>query len=162
MKLFEFPKAYVELRYPPISNISQQPGVLWIDDLPANPSIEPGETADVDEINDEDSNVATAENCELALASSNAALQHCCLSTITIPMTKRGSLTLPPSLRRKMGLDKLRNPMVVVEERDGGLFLQTAVAMPVRDLPKGTIEQWIARDEADMAAFRATPRKTKR
>jgi hypothetical protein len=32
----------------------------------------------------------------------------------------------------------------------------------VRDLPKGTIEQWIARDEADMAAFRATPRKVKR
>ena len=52
--------------------------------------------------------------------------------------------------------------MVVVEERDGGLFLQTAVAMPVRDLPKRTMEQWIARDEADMAAFRATPRKAKR
>lgn len=101
------------------------------------------------------------ENHGLALASSNAAMQHCSMST-TIPLTKRGSLTLPPSLRRKMGLDKLRNPMVVVEERDGGLFLQTAVAMPVRDLPKGTIEQWIARDEADMAAFRATPRKAKR
>lgn len=88
-------------------------------------------------------------------------MQHCRMST-TIPLTKRGSLTLPPSLRRKMGLDKLRNPMVVVEERDGGLFLQPAVAMPLRDLPKGTIEQWIARDEADMAAFRATPRKAKR
>ena len=103
----------------------------------------------------------TAENRGLALASRNAAMQHCGMST-PIPLTKRGSLTLPPSLRRKMGLDKLRNPMVVVEERDGGLFLQTAVAMPVRDLPKGTIEQWIARDEADMTAFRATPRKTKR
>ena len=88
-------------------------------------------------------------------------MQHCTMST-TIPLTKRGSLTLPPSLRRKMGLDKLRNPMVVVEERDGGLFLQAAVAVAVRDLPKGTIEQWIARDEADMAAFRALPRKAKR
>jgi bifunctional DNA-binding transcriptional regulator/antitoxin component of YhaV-PrlF toxin-antitoxin module len=103
----------------------------------------------------------TAENRGLALASRNAAMQHCSMST-TIPLTKRGSLTLPPSLRRKMGLDKLRNPMVVVEERDGGLFLQPAVAMPVRDLPKGKIEQWITRDEADMAAFRATPRKAKR
>lgn len=90
-----------------------------------------------------------------------AAPQHCCMST-TIPLTKRGSLTLPPSLRRKMGLDKLRNPMVVIEERDGGLFLQAAVAMPVRDLPKGTIERWIVEDEADMATFRATPRKAKR
>jgi hypothetical protein len=96
-----------------------------------------------------------------ALASRNAAMQHCSMST-TLPLNKRGGLTLPPSLRRKMGLDKLRNPMVVVEERDGGLFLQAAVAMPVRDLPKGTIEQWIARDEADMAAFRSTPRKAKR
>jgi hypothetical protein len=31
----------------------------------------------------------------------------------------------------------------------------------VRDLPKKQIEQWIARDEAEMAAFRAVPRKTK-
>ena len=88
-------------------------------------------------------------------------MQHCAMST-TIPLTKRGSLTLPPALRRKMGLDKLRNPMVVVEERDGGLFLQTAVAVPVRDLPKGKIDRWIARDEADLAAFRAMPRKAKR
>src|SRR5207302_6879971 len=92
-----------------------------------------------------------AENRGLALASRNAAMQHCSMST-TIPLTKRGSLTLPPSLRRKMGLDKLRNPMVVVEERDGGLFLQTAVAMPVRHLTKETIEQLIARNEAAMEA----------
>jgi hypothetical protein len=87
-------------------------------------------------------------------------MQHCRMST-TLLLSKRGTLTLPPALRRKMGLDKLRNPMVVVEERDGGLFLQTAVAFPVRDLPKGQIERWIARDEADLTAFRATPRKTK-
>jgi bifunctional DNA-binding transcriptional regulator/antitoxin component of YhaV-PrlF toxin-antitoxin module len=95
------------------------------------------------------------------LAGRNAAMQHDGMTT-TLPLSKRGTLTLPPALRRKMGLDKLRHPMVVVEERDGGIFLQTAVAMPVRDLPKGTIEQWIARDEADLAAFRATPRKARR
>ena len=80
----------------------------------------------------------------------------------TLALSKRGSLTLPPDLRRKMGLDKLQNPMVVVEERDGGLFLQAAVACPVRDLPKGQIERWVVRDEADMAAFRATTRKAKK
>ena len=82
--------------------------------------------------------------------------------TMTLPLSKRGSLTLPPAVRQKLGLDKLRNPMVIVEEREGGLFLQPAVALPVRDLPKKQIEQWIACDEAEMAAFRATPRKTKR
>lgn len=79
--------------------------------------------------------------------------------TTTLPLSKRGSLTLPPELRRKMGLDKLRNPLVLVEERDGGLFLQPAVAMPVRDLPKKQIQAWIARDEADMAAFNAVRKK---
>ena len=92
------------------------------------------------------------------LAKCDAAMQHCRMTT-TLPISKRGSLTLPPELRRKMGLDKLRNPLVLVEERDGGLFLQTAVAMPMRDLPKAQIEAWIARDEADLAAFKAAKKK---
>ncbi len=100
------------------------------------------------------------QNQEPRLAKRNAAMQHYGM-TITLPLSKRGSLTLPPAVRQKMGLDKLPNPMVLVEEREGGLFLQPAVALPVRDLPKKQIEQWIARDEAEMAAFRATPRKTK-
>ncbi len=54
-----------------------------------------------------------------------------------------------------MGLDKLRNPILLVEERDGGVFLHPAVAMPVRDLPKSQIKAWIARDEAEMKAFQA-------
>jgi hypothetical protein len=77
-------------------------------------------------------------------------------------MTKRGSLTLPPSLRRKVGLDKMRNPMVLIEERDGGLFLQAAVTLPIRDIPKKQISAWIARDEAEMAAIRASSPKTKK
>jgi hypothetical protein len=88
-------------------------------------------------------------------------MQHCGMAT-TVPLSKRGSLTLPPALRRKLGLDKLSNPMVLIEECDGGLFLQAALAMPMRDIPKATIDRWIARDEADMAAFRATSRKVRR
>jgi hypothetical protein len=94
---------------------------------------------------------------QLALANRIAAMQHC--SMTTLPLSKRGSLTLPPALRRKMGLDKLRNPMLLVEERDGGLFLQPAVVLPVRDIPKAQIQAWIARDEADMKAFRAAGMK---
>jgi bifunctional DNA-binding transcriptional regulator/antitoxin component of YhaV-PrlF toxin-antitoxin module len=88
-------------------------------------------------------------------------MQHCRMTT-TLPLSKRGSLTLPPELRRKMGLDKLRNPLVLVEERDGGLFLQAAVAMPVRDLSKKKIQAWMARDEADMAAFQAAAKPNKK
>jgi hypothetical protein len=43
--------------------------------------------------------------------------------------------------------------MVIVEEREGGLFLQPAAAVPMRDIPKETIARWIARDEAEMAEF---------
>jgi len=86
-------------------------------------------------------------------------MQHCRMTT-TLPISKRGSLTLPPELRRKMGLDKLRNPLVLVEERDGGLFLQPAVAIPVRDLPKKQIQAWIARDEAEMATFQVAKKKS--
>jgi len=80
-------------------------------------------------------------------------MQHCRMTTLLL--SKRGSLTLPPEIRRKLGLDKVSNPMVIVEERDGGLFLQPAVALPMRDLPKAQIKAWIARDEADMKAFQA-------
>ena len=94
------------------------------------------------------------------LAKRIAAMQHCRMTTLML--SKRGSLTLPPAMRRKMGLDKMSNPLVLVEERDGGLFLQPAVAMPVRDLPKETIRNWIARDEADMQAFKAAAKGKKR
>ena len=60
---------------------------------------------------------------------------------ITLPLSKRDSLTLPPALRRKMGLDKLRNPILLVEERDGGLFLHPAMALPVRDLPNRLLKK---------------------
>ena len=79
--------------------------------------------------------------------------------TTTLPLSKRGSLTLPPALRRKLGLDKLRNPMLLVEEREGGLFLHPAVALPMRDLPKAQLRAWIARDEAEMKAFHAAPKR---
>jgi bifunctional DNA-binding transcriptional regulator/antitoxin component of YhaV-PrlF toxin-antitoxin module len=95
------------------------------------------------------------------LANGIAAMQHYGMTT-TLPVSKRGALTLPPDLRRKLGLDRLSSPMVIVEEREGGLFLQPAAAVPMRDIPKETIARWIARDEAEMAQFaRAGKRKKK-
>lgn len=79
----------------------------------------------------------------------------------TLALSKRGSLTLPPALRRRMGLDKLRNPRLLVEEREGGLFLHPA-ALPVRDIPKAQIKAWVARDEAGMKAFQTTGKARKK
>jgi hypothetical protein len=75
---------------------------------------------------------------------------------------QRGSLTGPPVLRRKIGLDKLRDPLRLVEERDGGLFLQPALTLRVRDLSKAQIRVRIARDEADMKAIQSAGRGKKR
>ena len=63
----------------------------------------------------------------------NAAMQ-CCSMTTTLAINKRGGLTLPPALRKKLGLEGVDNPLVIVEEREGGLFLQPAAAIPVRDI----------------------------
>jgi hypothetical protein len=39
-KLFEFFKAYTDLRFPPVRDIAQQPRSLWLKDLPSHPSVE--------------------------------------------------------------------------------------------------------------------------
>jgi len=51
---------------------------------------------------------------------------------------------------------------MIIEERDGGLFLQPAAAVPVRDIPKETIARWIARDEAEMAQFSAMSKRKRK
>lgn len=77
----------------------------------------------------------------------------------TLPISKRGTLTLPPELRRRLKLDQVKSPLVIVEERDGGLFLQSAVAMPIRNLPKEKINRWILNDEADAETIKAFRKK---
>ena len=78
---------------------------------------------------------------------------------MTIPVTKGGRLTLPPALRRKLGLDKVRKPALIAEERANGLLLRPA--LPTRDIPKKQIKAWMTRNEAEMAAFRAKTSRTK-
>ena len=79
----------------------------------------------------------------------------------TLTLNKRGGITLPPAIRRRMGLDRLANPLLVVEERDGGVFLHPATALPVRDIPAETIHSWIREDETAMAALRKPPSKAR-
>lgn len=70
-----------------------------------------------------------------------------------LPISKRGTVTLPPALRRKYGFDQMENPLVILEERDGELILRPAAAVPVRDLPLAVIKDWIAEDESGMREF---------
>lgn len=43
--------------------------------------------------------------------------------------------------------------MVLAEVRNGGLFLQPAEAVPVRDIPLREMKKWIAEDERDAEGF---------
>jgi bifunctional DNA-binding transcriptional regulator/antitoxin component of YhaV-PrlF toxin-antitoxin module len=81
----------------------------------------------------------------------STALQRC--SMTAIPVSKRGTVTLPPEIRRSLGLDTTENPMVLVEEREGGVFLLPAAAVPVRNIPESTLRKWIAEDERGAEAF---------
>lgn len=80
-----------------------------------------------------------------------AVLQLC--SMTSIPVSKRGTITLPPEMRRKLGLDVAEHPMMLVELRDGGIFLQPAEALPVREIPEETLRGWIEEDERDAEGF---------
>ena len=70
-----------------------------------------------------------------------------------IPVSKRGTVTLPPKIREALGLNLAAHPMMLAEVRDGGLFLQPAEAVPVRDIPLETLEAWVADDERDAERF---------
>lgn len=62
-----------------------------------------------------------------------------CSMAIAIPISKRGTATIPPEIRKRLGVDQLENPMLLVEERDGKLYLEPAAAVPVRDIPEVTL-----------------------
>ena len=79
-------------------------------------------------------------------------MHTCCMTTLT--MTKRGAITIPPDIRRRLGLDRLKNPLLIAEEKDGGIFIQPAVATPLRDIPAKTIKSWMREDEDAMIKLR--------
>jgi bifunctional DNA-binding transcriptional regulator/antitoxin component of YhaV-PrlF toxin-antitoxin module len=70
-----------------------------------------------------------------------------------LPVSKRWTVTLPPEMREALGLGSSDHPMMLAELRDGGLFLQPAEALPVRDIPLETMKVWIAEDERDAEGF---------
>ena len=88
---------------------------------------------------------------------SNAVMPHYCMTTV-VPISKRGSVTLPPALRRKFGFGAGDNPLILIEERDGEIVLRPASAVTVRDIPAKVIQEWIAEDEAGMREFESLAR----
>lgn len=84
---------------------------------------------------------------------SNAAMHDYGMPQV-LPVSKRGTITLPPAYRRKLGLDRMENPLVLAEEKNGKLVLEVATAVPVRDIPESTIRAWTEEDEKAGEALR--------
>jgi len=79
-------------------------------------------------------------------------MQLCCMAVV-LPVSKRGSITLPPELRKKLGIDQIENPMLMIDEKDGLLVLEPATAVPLRDIPESKIRKWISEDEQAFDSF---------
>jgi bifunctional DNA-binding transcriptional regulator/antitoxin component of YhaV-PrlF toxin-antitoxin module len=78
-----------------------------------------------------------------------------------VAVSKRWTITLPPEIRKSLGLESADHPMMIMELRDGGVFMHPATAMPVRDIPFKQLQKWIATDEADAERFWKSASKKK-
>ena len=74
----------------------------------------------------------------------------------TVMVSERGQLTLPASLRRRLGI--LRGGPVLLEEKDGQMMLKPAMVVEIEMYSDAQIAEW---DRSDIltAAARATVRK---
>jgi bifunctional DNA-binding transcriptional regulator/antitoxin component of YhaV-PrlF toxin-antitoxin module len=79
-------------------------------------------------------------------------MQYCNM-TAYVTVSKRGTITLPPAIRKKLGLGRVKNPMMLIEEKDGKIIMEAASVVPLRDIPNATIKGWIADDVAAMETF---------
>src|SRR5215472_11332795 len=70
LKVFEFLKTYLDLRYPHVRDISQQMRVLWLNDLPRHDAIE------IFRPND-DAESASEENSDVILRITRPGLKPC-------------------------------------------------------------------------------------
>lgn len=82
-------------------------------------------------------------------------MQHCRMRTV-LPVSKRGTITLPAEIRKKLGLDQMPNALLLIEESNGKLVIEAAAAVPVRDIPLEEMRSWIAEDENAMKALKKT------
>ncbi len=73
-------------------------------------------------------------------------------------VSSRGTLTLPIQIRRKLGLTKNSQAIIIFEERPDGILLHPAIPVPIRDLPRAKVKAWIEQDEADAKSVKIVKR----
>ena len=78
----------------------------------------------------------------------------------TIRVGKRGTLTLPAALRKRLGLDE--GSLVIAEERDDGVFLRPARALPVETYTPERIAEFLLNNSIDEEHYRRQREEVKK
>ena len=78
----------------------------------------------------------------------------------TIKVGKRGTVVIPARLRQRTGL--MEGDLVIIEERDGGLLLRPAVALPVEIYSPERKAEFLLNNALDRKDYRWARREVKK
>jgi AbrB family looped-hinge helix DNA binding protein len=73
---------------------------------------------------------------------------------------KRGAIVVPARMRRKFGIDE--GSLVIAEERDDGILIRPAVAMPVEIYTPARVAEFLLSNAIDAKDYRAAVRAVRK
>ena len=78
----------------------------------------------------------------------------------TVKIGKRGTLTIPASLRQRYGLTE--GSLVIAEEREEGILIRPARAMPVEIYTPERIAEFLLNNAVDMEDYERARREVEK
>lgn len=78
----------------------------------------------------------------------------------TTKVGRRGTIVIPASLRRRLGLEE--GTLVVAEEREGGLWIRPAVALPVETYTPERRAEFLLSNAVDAADYGRAVREVRK
>jgi AbrB family looped-hinge helix DNA binding protein len=73
---------------------------------------------------------------------------------------KRGAIVVPARMRRKFGIDE--GSLVIAEERDDGILIRPAVAMPVEIYTPARVAEFLLSNAVNAKDYRAAVRAVRK
>lgn len=80
--------------------------------------------------------------------------------TETSRVGKRGAIVVPARMRRKFGIEE--GSLVITEERDDGILIRPAVAVPVEIYSPARVAEFLLSNAVDAKDYRAAVRAVRR
>src|ERR1700694_4063020 len=80
--------------------------------------------------------------------------------TETSRVGKRGAIVVPARMRRKFGIDE--GSLVIAEERDDGILIRPAVAVPVEIYTPARVAEFLLSNAVNAKDYRAAVREVRK